>query len=106
MYRFVIHATPIQPTGNCGGAYVSCWINFPLLEGAELLAKHYIRDAGYEPGEIDKVYDVSRSDYSDDDADLQYFEEAEADGASLVFHNYPLDDTGDDAPGVPRQADN
>ncbi|MCP4696061.1 MAG: hypothetical protein GY862_04320 [Gammaproteobacteria bacterium] len=32
---------------NVGGAYVNAWVNFKESEGAELLARFYIEDAGW-----------------------------------------------------------
>jgi len=94
MFWFMINARPLEPCAQSGRAYVNCWINFALQDGAELLAKHYIRKAGWSPGEVEDVRHVERNDYLDDPA-LQYFEEAAKDGASLVFYEYPLDDAGE-----------
>ena len=94
MYWFLIHATPPRPSAHSGGAYVTCWINFALQDGAELLAKHYISEAGWTPGDVEEVQIVERDHYAGE-PELQYFDEAAKDGASFVFHTYPLDDAGE-----------
>ncbi len=85
MYWFMIHATPPRPRAHSGGAYVICWINFAIQDGAELLAKHYIREAGWVPGDFEEVRIVDRDDYGDE-PEVQYFDEAAKDGACVVFH--------------------
>jgi hypothetical protein len=93
MYYFVIEAAPkpevklLEP--EVEAAYVGCYINFPIADGAELLARHYIERSGWAPGEKDTQQWVEANDYEDDPEGLQYFREAEEDGVSLVFHWYP-----------------
>jgi hypothetical protein len=70
------------------GAYVNCWINFRLYEGALALAKFYIRNYGWQIRSLEDhrwingPADVKRGS-------VRYFREAKRDGASFVFHNYP-----------------
>ena len=84
MHYFVVHA---YSRGKRAGAYVCCWINFRLYEGALLLAKFYIRKAGWTVRSLDSqswfddVSEVARDD-------RRYFREAQKDGASFVFHRY------------------
>ena len=69
------------------GAYVSCWINFRLYEGAFVLAKFYIRKNGWQIRSLEEhrwingPADVTRGS-------IRYFREAQRDGASFVFHGY------------------
>jgi hypothetical protein len=71
-----------------GGAYVNCWIDFRLYEGALALAKFYIRQEGWRIRAveahrwIDGPNEVARRS-------VKYFREAKRDGASFVFHRYP-----------------
>lgn len=88
MFHFVLHAIPKQAEQDTAGAYVSCWIDFRHREGAELLARHYVEESGWTPGEIEEARWVEESDYAGA-PELQYFLEAKQDGASLVFHRYP-----------------
>jgi hypothetical protein len=67
-------------------AYVSCWVNFQLQDGAELLARHYIDQAGWLPEEVEDAVWVVDDDYADDKKNALYYSEAETDGAALVFH--------------------
>lgn len=70
------------------GAFVSCWINFPLADGAELLARHYVEEAGWEVESVEEVRETGREFY-DGQPELQYMIEAEERGASFVWHLYP-----------------
>ena len=67
-------------------AYVSCWVNFQLQDGAELLARHYIDQAGWLPEEVEDAVWVVGDDYADDHKNALYYSEAESEGAALVFH--------------------
>jgi len=94
MYYFVIEATPVPDTTQeegVGGANVSCWINFALADGAELLARHYIQKAGWIPDEVHERKQAQKDDYQDDPENLPYYLEAEADGTSFVFHAWDAD---------------
>ncbi len=91
MYFFNITATPKpgdERNADVEGAYVNCWVNFQLQDGAELLARFYIEEAGWVPGEIEDVSWVEEEDYRDRPEFMQYFREAEQDGASFVFHSW------------------
>lgn len=74
-----------------GGAYISCWINFKLNDGAELLAKYYIEKAGWIPGKIEEHKWVDAASYETDSENRVFFEEAQQDGASFVWHSWPKD---------------
>jgi hypothetical protein len=94
MHYFVIESTPApnnEQEQGVGGAYVSCWINFTLADGAELLARYYIEKDGWIPGEVHERKWVEKDDYQDNPEHLQYYLEAEADGASFVFHSWDAD---------------
>jgi hypothetical protein len=90
LYYFVIHATPSQNSKyrKQGGAYVSCWVNFPHQEGALVLAKHYIQAAGWRFRALEERKWATRANYRGDKS-LQYYDEAAKDGSSFVFHMYP-----------------
>ncbi len=88
----MIHANPLPSNRESlkyGGAYISCWIEFPLAEGAEELAKFYIRKQKWKIRSIKEHSLVTRSDYKDRKHLLQYLDEAKKDGASFTFHLYP-----------------
>ena len=71
------------------GAFVNCWIDFKHYEGALLLAKFYIRQEGWRIRRVQEhrwitgPTDVARGS-------VRYFSEAKRDGASFVFHRYPM----------------
>jgi hypothetical protein len=90
MWYFIIKASPkpnTEQAEDSGGAYVSCWINFMIEDGAEHVAKFYVEKAGWMPEETQDVRWVERENYEDDAENLQFFLEAEADGASFVFNS-------------------
>ncbi|MDF1839591.1 MAG: DUF4240 domain-containing protein, partial [Planctomycetota bacterium] len=99
MYTFLIHATP-DPTKDrdeaadgAAGAFVTCWIDFQEIEGAEVLARHYISDSGWIPGVLHETKFVSREDYDGEDGELiEYFDEAVEIGLCLSIHCYPPGD--------------
>lgn len=100
MYYFVIHAVldPNQEhhpdAEGAGGAFVSCWIDFKDHEGAEVLARHYIARVGWIPKDLDPELTrcPERSDYSDGEPGLQYFDEAAETGSCFSFALYPPSD--------------
>jgi hypothetical protein len=99
MWYFLIRASPKPGTElakEAGGAYINCWVNFQLEEGAEYLAKFYIEQAGWKPEETEESNWVERESYEDYPENLQYFLEAEADGASFVFNEWAVDGEDDE----------
>lgn len=72
-----------------GGAYVNCWIDFPQEDGAEMLARHYITQAGWLPGKLEECGLVSEEQYHDEAEPLAYFREAKESGVSLAFYCWP-----------------
>jgi hypothetical protein len=99
MWYFLIRAAPRPGTDlaqEAGGAYINCWVNFQLEEGAEHLAKFYIEQAGWAPEETEESKWVERESYDDEPEGLQYFLEAEADGASFVFNSWDIEDQEDE----------
>jgi hypothetical protein len=95
MHYFTIRAAPkpgTEQARDSGGAYVSCWVNFKIRDGAELLAKHYVEQAGWVTEEVEEAKWVERDDYENDSENSQYFTEAEDDGASFVFHSWDIND--------------
>jgi hypothetical protein len=94
LYLFTILAHPTPKASarlrkrQGGGAYVNCWIDFRLYEGALALAKFYIRKAGWRVRSLEEHRWIrGRADVSR--GSVYFFREAKRDGASLVFHSYP-----------------
>jgi hypothetical protein len=71
------------------GAYVNCWIDFRLHEGALVLAKFYIRQEGWRIRTLESHRWVNGPANAGRGA-IKYFREAKRDGASFVFHRYPI----------------
>lgn len=85
-----------QDAKEYGGAYVNCWINFLIEDGAVELAKFYIRENGWIPLEISEEnlwFDVDDCETTEQ---KQYFSEAEEFGASLVWYYYPFEADDED----------
>ncbi len=105
MYLFVIHAKPrpgaqLDPEAQgAAGAYASCWIDFKQKDGAQVLASHYVEEAGFNPVSVDESHYVEEDGYKGT-PEHKYFVEAMETGLSLVFHLYPDEEekeNGDDA---------
>ena len=98
LYYFMLRAAPKPKSKNSkyGGAYISCWVNYPHEEGALVLAKHYIGSVGWQCRMVHEKKWVRHSDYEDDESlkYLKYYEEATNDGSSFVFHIYPKQHRG------------
>jgi hypothetical protein len=88
VFHFVFHAVPKEPMPDTAGAYVSCWIDFRQRDGAELLARFYVEQSGWIPGEVEEATWVEEDRY-EGTPELQYVREARQDGASFVFHCHP-----------------
>ena len=99
VFHFTLHAVPKDPTPERAGAYVSCWIDFQLRDGAELLARHYLEKDGWTPGKLEGEARWCEEEHYAGTAELQYFREAEEFGACFVYHSYPLEDDESDEPG-------
>ena len=98
MWLFTIHAIPNEKSPDfkeSGGAYINCWIDFTLQDGAELLARFYIEQNNWIVMEIDEVSWVEDDDYPIGESNREYFLDAEKDGASFLYCQYPLESEED-----------
>jgi hypothetical protein len=92
MFLFTFTAKPKPGTRKAksiSGAYVTCWINFNLLDGAKLLAKHYIEKDGWIVGRKTAESWFEKEDYLAPDQ-LEYYLTAEETGVCLIFHSWPV----------------
>lgn len=88
LHFFVIHAYAPQASTKYSGAYVTCWVKFPLYEGALAVAKAYIRRDGWRVRRVkDHNWLNSPSDAPRDA--LRFVREALKSGACIVYHQYP-----------------
>jgi hypothetical protein len=84
-----LHFFTILAFKNGTGAFVNCWIDFSLYEGALTLAKFYIRQEGWRIRTVEKHRWIDGPEEVVRGA-VRYFKEAKRDGASFVYHRYPV----------------
>jgi|SRR6185503_8493436 len=90
MWYFLIKTVPREDDAKeIGGAYVNCWINFQLEDGAQQLARFYLEKDGWRIEAVEKTEWVGRETYEDNPDGLNYFTEAEQDGASFLVNTWP-----------------
>ncbi len=98
MYLFTLTATPNADNEEHKGfecADVSAWINFQEPAGAEELARFYIRESGWAPGDTLAYFEVVEDALDDDDESLEFVREAREFGHSLLIEAWEEED--DDA---------
>ena len=91
LHHFVIHV--VSRKGNehnppRSGAFVSCWINFRLYEGALELAKFYVKNEGWSVHAVDSHSWIDGPRHAPRGT-VRYYREALQYGASFVFNHYP-----------------
>ena len=94
MWLISIQAVPKTDSAHAaefGGAFVHCWIDFELQDGAEVLAKFYVDQDGWVPVNVEEVLWPEESDVKDDPESLSYYNEAKSQGVCLVFLTWPVD---------------
>lgn len=98
MFFLRFHARPdpdkeiAEEAAGAAGAYVCCWIDFAEAEGAEILARHYIGQAGWISDALEEVRKPERDDYATGSNEQAYFDEASTSGSSFSFILYANDD--------------
>lgn len=100
MYFFTIQATAkpgTQQAEETGGAYINCWINFVSQDGAELLARYYIEQSDWVPGEKMEERWLEAKDYVAQPELLQYYRQAEEEGTCFIYHTWPMGAGNDDS---------
>src|SRR6185436_16258739 len=66
MWYFLIKTVPLEDDAKeIGGAYVNCWINFQLEDGAQQLARFYLEKDGWRIEAVEKTEWVGRETYED-----------------------------------------
>ena len=81
---------------ECGGAYVNTWVDSSEEENAVAVATQSVIEYDWKIEEVESVRVVERDDYEEGDEGLRYFDEAIADGMSIVFHTWPNELQDDD----------
>lgn len=70
------------------GAMVNVWVVAPTEQQALERSAQEVQEAGWCIEALDALFVVAREDFSEDSTDLEYFEQALADGIVLVFHTW------------------
>ena len=100
MYLFTIAAAPDaenEEHGEFTHADVSAWINFQEPAGAEELARFYIREAGWTPGDTLSFFELAEEAMTEDDEMWEFMKEAKEFGHSLLIEAWEEDDEADDS---------
>jgi len=96
MYLFTLTATPHADNEEHAGfecADVSAWIDFVEPAGAEELARFYIREAGWTPGDLLNFFELADDAVSEDDETYEFIKEAHEFGHSLLIEAWEEDDS-------------
>jgi len=91
MYQIIGHTKPKKDSEHYGkaiGAYATIFIDFKEIDGAYVLAKHYIEEEGWEIIELEEEYFIINSIEDMAEDYKQYFEEVFEYGYSLIFNTY------------------
>src|SRR5262245_38335968 len=93
LYLVTIEAEPNADTEDFreyGGAYGKAYIREATEASALAAAQREIAEAGWSCKSIESIAYVTREDFTDEDDDLDSFEQALVDGVVLVFHTFPI----------------
>lgn len=99
MYLFTLSATPDpdnEEHKEFDQADVSAWINFQEPAGAEELARFYIREAGWVPGDTLGYYELAEEAMTDEDEMWEFIKEAKEFGHSLLIETWEEDEEAGD----------
>jgi hypothetical protein len=92
MFFFTFHGVPASPEAQsegAAGAYINCWVLGESLDAAEANARQAIEAQGWKIMGLEESKTVDRSTYLENEVGLQYFEQAELDGAVFAMYMYP-----------------
>lgn len=91
MYQIIAHVKPTKKSehyGKCGGAYAVIFIDYKEIEGAFLLARHYIDSEDWEILEMEETcYSIEKPADMGEEYE-KYFDEVKTYGFSLIFNIY------------------
>lgn len=95
MYLFTITATPNtdnEEHGEFTQADVSAWINYQEPAGAEELARFYIRETGWTPGDLLNFFELAEEAMTEEDEMWEFIKEAKEFGHSLLIEAWEEED--------------
>ena len=99
MYLFTFTATPgadNEEFRQFDYADVSAWIDFAEAAGAEELARFYIRQAGWVPGDLLNYFELAEEALADEGESREFIGEAREYGHSLLIEAWEEDDSGEE----------
>lgn len=99
MFLFTFTAIPDadnEEHSNFDCADVSAWINYVEAAGAEELARFYIKEAGWTPGDLLNYYELAEESMAEDDESREFIEEAKEFGHSLLIEAWEEDESGEE----------
>lgn len=102
MHFFTFLAVPTPDAKEfheAGGAYVNCWIQEEDRERAQESATDLIQEYGWTVESLEEAGTVTGDDYSLEDEDRQFYEQALMEGEVLVFNTWPRGDEEGDEEG-------
>jgi hypothetical protein len=95
MFFFTFLASPTPDAkefSDTGGAYVNCWIQGQERAEAERRATELIADYGWSVEALEEAATVTSDDYTAEDEDREFYEQALMEGEVLVFNTWPKGD--------------
>jgi len=98
MFFFTFLATPTPDAkefSDTGGAYVNCWIQGQERTEAERRATELIEDYGWSVESLEEAATVTSDDYTAEDEDREFYEQALMEGEVLVFNTWPRGEDGE-----------
>ena len=89
IYLLIYHSEPpkedIDP--EIIGAFINCWIDATDIELAETIAKHKIKELGWQIIETEDAYELIEGNFEDSKS-LEYYNQALIDKEVYVIHTY------------------
>jgi uncharacterized protein with PIN domain len=83
--------------GECGGAYISCWLRAQSEREAADLVSALLQDRGWQIVSVEEeCREVTAAVYSEDEEGRGHYDQAVMDGECYVFHQWPA---------VPQESD-
>ncbi len=98
MYFLRLKAVPKAGTPAAkafGGAFVNCWVDRPGLDKAEAAVRKIVVEQGWEVKEVLTAHAVARTAFEGSSDGVKYYDQAKVDKQVLVFHRWPIGETGE-----------
>lgn len=92
VYYFMMEAVPGESNkddGDCGGAFINCWVRAENEEAARVKARKYVEEENWTLIKEEEAFPARRNDYADDPETLECYDEACEYGLSAVFYMWP-----------------